>query len=176
VIRTQGRRWEVAAELHTDFPERFEERRRIFALAADGARRELELESFWPHKGGIVLKFAGVDSISEAEALAGCELQVPAGDRTKLEPGSAYVSDLIGCTVWDGEREIGRVREVQFGAGEAPLLIVRGAKEYEIPFAEAYLKSASMGRKEIRMLLPEGMLEINAPLTPEERKQQKNST
>ena len=175
MIKTQGRRGEVAAELHTDFPERFEERRQIFALCPDGSRRELKLESFWPHQDLMVLKFDGVDSISEAETLIHCELQIPGPERMELEPGSAYVSDLAGCTVFDGEREVGKVADVQFGAGEAPLLIVKGAKEYEIPFAEAYLTSVDLAHKQIRMQLPEGMLDVNAPLTSEEKERQKGS-
>ena len=84
-----------------------------------------------------------------------------------------YVSDLIGCVLFDGEREIGKIEDVQFSAGEAPLLILRnGEKEYEIPYAEAYLTGVEMGRKMIRMALPEGMLEVNAPLTPEEKRHQ----
>lgn len=119
-----------------------------------------------------MLKFAGVDSISDAEALVGSELQIPASARAEVEAGTVFVSDLIGCVVWDGERELGRVQNVQFGAGEAPLLIVKGRAEFEIPYAEAYLKSTDVVGKQIRMSLPEGMLEINAPLTEEEKRQQ----
>lgn len=166
----------MAAELHTDFPERFANRGRFYVLAGGGARRELELESSWPHKGQIVLKFAGIESISDAETLLGCELQIPAGERAVLEAGAAFVSDLVGCAVFDGSREIGRVRDVQFGAGEAPLLVIMGNKEYDIPFAEAYLKDVDVARKRIYMQLPEGMLEINAPMTAEEKEQQKKSS
>jgi len=149
---------------------------RLWALAGDGSRRELEVEDFWPHKSYLILKFASIDSISDAEALAGCELQVRQSERAKLEPGWAYVSDLVGCVVFDGEREIGEVHDVQFGAGEAPLLLVKaGSKEYEIPYAEAYLIGADLVRKKIRMKLPEGMLEVNAPLTAEEKEQQRKS-
>jgi 16S rRNA processing protein RimM len=150
----------------------------LWALPREGSgpRRELKVEELWPHKGYLVLKFGGVDSISEAETLVGCELQVPTRERSKLEPGWAYVSDLVGCTVFDQDQEIGFVADVQFGAGEAPLLIVRaGSKEYEVPYAEAYLKSADLGHKKIYMILPEGMLELNAPLTAEEKEQQKIS-
>ena len=116
----------------------------------NGPRRELKIEELWPHKGHLVLKFEGIDSISEAEPLMGCELQVPASERSKLEPGWAYVSDLVGCVVFDGDREIGLVQDVQFGAGEAPLLIVKaGASQYEIPYAEAYLKSTDLEHKKI---------------------------
>ena len=119
------------------------------------------------------MKFQGIDSISDAETLLGCELQVPAAERGQLEPGWTYVSDLAGCTVFDGVREIGKVEDVQFGAGEAPLLIVKsGSTSYEIPFAEAYLKGVDLKGRRIDMLLPEGLLEVNAPLTPEEKQQQ----
>jgi 16S rRNA processing protein RimM len=149
---------------------------RLFALGGDGSRRELKVEEFWPHKSYLVLKFAGIDSISDGEALIGCELQVPDAERAKLEAGWVYVSDLVGCMVVDGDREIGSVRDVQFGAGEAPLLLVKtGSKEYEIPYAEAYLTSTDLDGKKIFMRLPEGMLELNAPLTAEEKEQQRNN-
>ncbi len=115
----------VAAELHTDIPNRFSPGMRLFALAADETRRELKVEELWGHKEWLVLKFAGVDSISEAEALIGCELQVPAEERARLSAGWNFVSDLAGCTVFDGVREIGTVQDVQMGAGEAPLLMVK---------------------------------------------------
>jgi 16S rRNA processing protein RimM len=172
VRKTQGRHGEVAVEVHSDVPERFRVGLRLFALAPDNSRRELRIEEFWPHKGGLVLKFAGIDSISDAEVLIGCELQVPRSERAQLESGWNYVSDLVGCVVFDAGREIGKIEDVQFGTGEAPLLIVvEGSKRYEIPYAEAYLRSVDFECKQIQMQLPEGMLELNAPLTAEEKQQ-----
>jgi 16S rRNA processing protein RimM len=173
VTRTQGRKGEVAAVLLTDFPERFATRKRLF-LSRDG-RREMELEDYWFHKGGVVLKFLGVDSISQAEELAGCEVQIPRAERAQLEEGAFYVSDLIGCTVTDRGREIGKLEDVQFGAGEAPLLVIRGEgkKEYLVPFAEAYIARLAPAEKRLEMKLPEGMLELDAPLTKEEKGRQK---
>jgi 16S rRNA processing protein RimM len=176
VWKTQGRRGEVAVELHSDVPDRFGVGLRLFALAEDGSRSELQIEHLWPHKGSLVLKFAGIDSISDAEALISCELQVPQSERARLEAGWSYVSDLIGCVVFDAGREIGRIEDVQFGTGEAPLLIVAaGSNRSEIPYAQAYLKSVDLEHKQIHMLLPEGMLELNAPLTAEEKQQQAGS-
>jgi 16S rRNA processing protein RimM len=177
VRKTQGRHGEVAVELHTDVPDRFRVGLKLFALPPEDSRRELRVEELWPHKEFLVLKFAGVDSISEAEALIGCELQVPRSERAQLESGWNYVSDLVGCVVFDSGREIGKIEDVQFGAGEAPLLIVvsglgAGSKYYEVPYAEAYLKNVDLERRQIQMQLPEGMLELNAPLTAEEKEQQ----
>ncbi len=174
-MKTQGRRGEVAVEVHSDVPDRFAEGMKLIALGQQQDRRELEIEDLWPHKGLLVLKFRGVDTISEAEVLIGAELQVLRQERAKLEPGWTYVSDLIGCQVFDHGREIGCIEDVQFGAGEAPLLIVADdtGKKFDVPFAEAYLEDVSMARRQVRMNLPEGMLEVNAPVTAEEKKQQK---
>ncbi len=155
MTRTQGRRGEVAAEIHTDFPERFRERKRLFALAADGSRQPLEMETSWEHKGGIVLKFRGVDSIAEAEGLIGCEIQILREERAPLGPGAAYISDLLGCAVVVAGREIGRIADVQFGAGDAPLLVVKkGEKKYLLPFAEEFVRSLDIERKRLDMALP----------------------
>jgi len=174
VVKTQGRHGEVAAETHSDVPGRFAEGMKLFALPkAEEARRELEVEDLWPHKGLVVLKFRGIDSMSDAELLVGSELQLPSTERASLEPGWNYVSDLIGCTVLDHVQEIGRIEDVQFGAGEAPLLIVanRAGKKFDVPFAEAYLDGVDIAQRQVRMSLPEGMLEINAPVTAEEKQE-----
>ncbi len=181
VVKTQGRHGEVAAELHSDVPERFAVGMKLLALPKSQdlkpapARRELAVEDLWPHKGLVVLKFRGVDSMNDAELLIGSELQVPSTERADLEAGWNYVSDLIGCTVLDHAREIGRIEDVQFGAGEAPLLIVANAgKKFDVPFAEAYLEGVDTAQRQVRMNLPAGMLEINAPVTAEETQEQQS--
>jgi len=180
VVKTQGRHGEVAAEIHTDVPDRFSAGMSVLALppaqsaSPEAVRRELEVEQVWAHKGLLVLKFLGVDSISEAESLIGCELQIPSSERAVLDPGWNYVSDLAGCTVLNHGFEIGHIADVQFGAGEAPLLVVKNnaGQQFDIPLAEAYLEGMNLGRRQVRMNLPDGMLEINAPVTDEEKLEQ----
>ena len=142
----------------------------------DGRRRELELEEHRLDKQRVVLKFHGIDSISEAESLAGAEIQIAASDRQTLEGNASYISDLEGCQVVDaghGGVEIGIVREVQLGAGEAPLLVVeRENRELLLPFAAEYLKKVDVAGKRIEMVLPEGLLQLDAPLTGEEKQRQ----
>ncbi len=182
VVKTQGRHGEVAAEMHSDVPGRFAPGMKLFALPkVEDTRREFEVEDLWPHKGLVVLKFRGVDSMNDAELLIGAELQVPKAERANLEAGWTYVSDLIGSKVVDHGREIGRIADVQFGAGEAPLLIVANAagKKFDVPFAEAYLlgvdrEGIDAAQRQVRMNLPEGMLEVNAPVTAEEKQEQQS--
>ena len=196
VAKTQGRHGEVAATLLTDFPELFETRKKLFALSGTGvakqnataelSRRKLDLDEHWFHKGMVVLKFAGVDSISDAEMLVGSEIQIPRSERVALGSDEFYVSDLIGCTVTDSGQEVGRVvgrvRDVQFGSGEAPLLVIEGgvisggvisgSKEYLVPFAAAYIEKIALEQKRLEMKLPEGLLELDAPLNQEEKQRQ----
>ena len=181
MLGPQGRRGEVLAELHTDFPERFEQRRLLWGLAADGSRRELQLDDHWFHKGGVVLKFVGVNSISEAETLARVELQIPSTQRAELEEGAAFVSEIVGCEVWASSvgdlQLVGTVKGVQLGAGEAPLLVIQrrsgaGEEELLVPYAKEFLKSAKLKQRRIEMQLPDGLLELDAPLSAEEKRRQ----
>jgi 16S rRNA processing protein RimM len=167
--------------LFTDFPEKFAERRRLFALGKNGERREMKVEDHWPHKGWMVLKFAGVDSIEAAELLIGCELQIPLSERAKLSGGATYVSDLIGCVVFDFAAdgpplEVGTIKDVEFGTGEAPTLIVAGktaADEIMIPFAEPFVRKLDVAAKRLDMTLPDGLLEVHKPLKDEKPRTEK---
>jgi len=163
VVKTQGRIGEVAAELFTDFPEKFAERKKVFALLPD-----------WPHKGQMVLKFVGVDSISDAEALIGSEIQIRKRDRAALDEGAAWISDLIGSTVTDQGQQLGTVKDVQFGFGEAPMLIVAaGKKEVMVPYAADFIVKQDLEAKRLDMKLPTGLLDVDAPVTAEEKERQR---
>jgi 16S rRNA processing protein RimM len=174
LVRSQGRHGEILAEIHTDFPERFAERKRLFLLSSESseaALREIDLESHWLHKDRVVLKFAGVDSINDTEPLRGLYVAIPASERTPLPEDEVYISDLIGCELFDHAlgRVIGKVDDFDRGAN---LLIVReGKTEHLVPFANAYIEAIDLAAKRIEMRLPEGLLEINAPLTADEKKQ-----
>jgi len=178
-VRPQGRHGEVVADILTDFPEKFSERRQLWLSSEPKPEhREYKLENHWLHKGRVVLKFAGIDSITAAEALTGMLVQIPTDSRSELEPGAAYVSDLIGSTLFDvsQNRNIGTIHDVQQGAGTAPLLIVDNAgTELEIPFAEEFIVRFNASKKLLEMRLPRGLLEVNDPLTEDEKAQQRST-
>jgi 16S rRNA processing protein RimM len=183
LLRPQGRKGEVLAELFTDFPERFEEQKRVF-LAAPGfageqaEARPAEVVAFWlpvgKNEGRVVLQFAGIDTISDAESIAGQDVLVPREERLPLDDESVYISELIGCTVYDGSLPVGVVEDVQFAMtadggrrldDAAPLLAVRSPEgdEILIPFAKAFLGAVDTEAKRIDMTLPEGLVEVNRP-------------
>jgi 16S rRNA processing protein RimM len=173
IRRPQGRRGEVFAEILTDFPEKFAERRRLW-LVDDGPRaasrppRDVELRAHWLHKGGVVLHFTGVDSISAAEALTGLIVAIPRAERAPLAEDEAYVGDLIGCTLIDiaggAPVTVGEIDDVDLTAGPVALLVVRGAAgEILVPFAKSYLRKIDLEVRRVEMALPEGLTDLNAP-------------
>jgi len=179
LVRPQGRHGEIIADLLTDFPERFADRKRLYLIASESSsapEREAALERHWLHKGRVVLKFSGVDSINDAEALRGLFVAIPASERAPLSDDSVYVSDLIGSEVVDVASSLGPIGRVKDFDSEAGLLIVQTGKgqtgkggEVLIPFVKNYLVSIDLAAKRIEMRLPEGLLDINAPITDEER-------
>lgn len=129
--------------------------------------RPVELANHWLHKGGIVLHFAGVDSISAAEELKGMVVAVPQTERALLAADETYVGDLIGCVLVDlaGAEAVtvGEIENVDRSGGAAPLLVVRGARgEVLIPFAKSYLRRIDLEGKRVEMVLPEGLVDLNA--------------
>jgi 16S rRNA processing protein RimM len=186
LIRPQGRRGEVLAEILSDFPGRFTEMRKAFLWRGDKRPvTPIVLENSWLHKGKIVLKFAQVDSISAAEALRGADLVISPAERMPLPSDEVYISDLIGCECVDvspgvdaARRVLGTIRDVLRQEQTADLLIVAGDDgiEYEIPFAKAYLINIDVAARCVEMHLPPGLLEVNAPLSEEERRARDSST
>jgi len=171
IRRPQGRKGEVFADILTDFPEKFAERRQLWLLAEAApaaAPRAVELVAHWLHKGGIVLHFSGVDSISAAETLSGLTVAIPRDQRAALSEDEVYIADLIGCVLVDvagsSPVTIGEIEEVDRNAGPVALLVVKGASgEVLVPFAKSYLRNLDIPGKRVEMALPEGLADLNAP-------------
>ena len=169
IARPQGRRGEVAAEILTDFPERFENLRRAW-LERPGAEPEVvQVEDAWPHKGRIILKFSGVDSISAADQLRGKLVLVPQEEKVELPSGSYFVEDLTGCRVLrkvgESTEEVGTVTEVEHTGGADLLHVARaGDSKHEllIPLAETICTRIDIEAKAIWIDPPEDLLELNS--------------
>ena len=179
IRRPQGRKGEVFADILTDFPEKFADRKQLWLVtdpdsprAKAGLRagpREVDLVNHWLHKGGIVLHFAQSNSISEAETLAGLIVAIPPELRAPLGEEEVYIADLVGCSLVDVAGDapvvVGRIEEVDRTAGPVALLVVvaEGSEdEILVPFAKSYLRQIDLAGKRVEMALPEGLVGLNA--------------
>jgi 16S rRNA processing protein RimM len=187
ILRARGNKGEVAAEILTDFPERLTRLRDVFVGHADGKNepRRISLKSCWlsqNHRGQAVFHFEGVESISEAEKFRGLEVLLPFEQRVTLPAGQYFVSDLIGCSVFENPAFIpvvssspcslaeapsllGTVRDVQFPGEDisgTPLLEVQTSRgEILIPLAVDICTKIDTAARRIDVALPEGLRDLN---------------
>lgn len=162
IARSHGNRGEVILNSETDFPEeRFRVGAWLAARRKDGRESALQVESMRMHQGRPVVRFAGYESIGDAETLAGLELTVAGNDAPELAEGEYYHRDLIGCEVVTGDGAvIGRVTKVE-GERRANRLVVRGHRgEVLIPLADEICR-VDLGSRRIVVTPPEGLLEVN---------------
>jgi 16S rRNA processing protein RimM len=175
----------VAAELLTDFPERLTQLRAVFLARGDSEPLRQAVKSCWlsqNHRGQAVFHFEGIDSIGDAEKLRGLDVLLPFEQRVTLPAGQYFVSDLIGCSVFENfaalpvvssspcslaeaSALLGTVRDVQFpgeGVSGTPLLEVETAREeILIPLAEEICKKIDTKARRIDVVLPEGLRDLN---------------
>ena len=171
ILRARGRKGEVAAQILTDFPARLSALREVWLWNGKTQPRPARIHTCWLHQDHVVFHFLGCDSISEAEKLRGLEVQVPLSERVVLPQGRYYVTDLIGCEVFDcspghqPDTPLGSVRDVQ-PIGEAtpgtPLLAVETKRgELLIPLAEEICRRIDVAARRIEVVLPEGLRDLN---------------
>jgi len=164
ILRPRGNKGEVAAELFTDFPERLKTLPQLFLADGKSAPRATSLKSFWAdrnHPGFGVFHFEGVASINDAEKFRGLEIQIPFEQRVALPAGKYFITDLIGCSVFEGPQRLGPVRDVFF-PGESqpgvPLLAVdTSSGELLVPLAEDICTLIDVTARRIEVRLPEGL-------------------
>ena len=189
LLRPQGRRGELLAESHAELAS-FTSGRTLWLAATDHSAplpdAERTLEEVWQptgkNAGRLVLKLAGVDSISEAEALAGQYLLLRAADLPALDPDTFRIRDLVGCSLFDHETLAGTVVDVQFPLAadghtrlaDAPDLLtvqlndaqqLRSQPQREpvlVPFVRAWLIAVDLPAKRILMQLPPGLLDVGS--------------
>ncbi|MGB7844272.1 MAG: ribosome maturation factor RimM [Candidatus Acidiferrum sp.] len=186
VLRPRGNKGEVVAELLTDFPARFFTLKQVYLRKDNGEPQSAGLQHFWldrNHPGMGVFHFAGRMTISEAEQLRGYDVLLPFEERVELPAGQYFVTDLIGCAVFElpvgatklssppcsmeeAPRVLGTVRDVFFpgeGVAGTPLLQVETASgEMLVPLAEDICTRIDVAARRIEVTLPEGLSDVNA--------------
>jgi 16S rRNA processing protein RimM len=100
VVKAHGLRGEVVVSLVTNRLDRIAKGRRLSAQGAGGApgaASELVVESSRPFQHRHLVRFEGVDTLSDAEALRGAVLLAPPVE----DPDALFVHELIGSEVVD---------------------------------------------------------------------------
>ena len=162
IARAHGIRGQVIVSLETDFPEeRFRPGAELF-VERNGAIQALTLTSVRFHRHRPVVGIAGVETMTEAEALAGRDLRVPVDRLAPLPGGTFYRHDLIGCRVETPTGElVGTVETVEGTLGGSRLVVAATCGEVLIPLVAAICTTIDPTAKRIVVDLPAGLLDLN---------------
>lgn len=163
VARTHGNRGQVIVNPETDFPEeRFRAGATLLVGPEQGPLVAREIRSVRFHQGRPILGLAGIETMNDAEALAGMDLWVPDDAGAALPPGTFYRHDLRGCEVVTAHGAVvGRVADVD-GTLERSWLVVNGRRgEVLVPLVEDICLEVDVAGRRIVIAPPEGLLELN---------------
>jgi 16S rRNA processing protein RimM len=170
VLRPHGVRGEVVVEVTSDNPERFAVGAELLLMAPgevgeaapEAARRRLTIETVRPHRGVLLVGFAGIGDRDEADALRG-ELAVPGSEVPAPPEGTWYHFQLLGCRVSDrAAGELGEVVDLVEDGGGLLLVVEGDGRRVPVPFVERFLVRADVEAREIEVDLPEGLIEACA--------------
>jgi 16S rRNA processing protein RimM len=162
VARVHGLRGQVVVNPETDFPASRFQPGRVVYRARDGAAEPLRVASLRLHRGRPIVGFEGIDSIDQAEELAGLELRVPLESLEALPAGAFYHHDLVGCRVETRSGVLlGSVGRVEGDGGASRLVVATGGGDVLVPLAADICVAVDVGRKLIVIEPPEGLLELN---------------
>ena len=157
LVKPRGNKGELTAVSLSSKPERFAQLTKVH-LFGDGS--EYTVERVWDHGGTLIFKFAGVDSINDAEKLRGAEVRVPFEERVPLDEGEYFQADLVGCEVRDltTNRLIGKVTGWEEYGGPSLLDVDNG--RLLIPFVKAICPEVDPQGRVIKVQLPEGLEQL----------------
>lgn len=169
VGRPHGVGGEVFVETLSDVPGRLEagSELRVEAPASPAGAAApppvLRVAASRPHRGGMLVRFAGVDDRSAAAALRGVELTVARDEVPPAPAGTYYHFELIGCRCRDlRDGDLGEVVELVEDGGGLLLVVDDGRRRVPIPFVREYLRDVDVEAGRIEVELPPGLLEICA--------------
>jgi 16S rRNA processing protein RimM len=161
IVKARGIRGEVACDIETDFPDRFEALEQATLWMPDGTRRVLNVEDSWFHKDRVILKFEGIDTMTDAETLVGGRLVISEIDARELDQDEFYEYEIVGSDVitTDGI-QLGRVTKLVRTGGTDVLVVEDGNRELMIPFAEDICPEVDTKAQRITINPPEGLLDV----------------
>jgi 16S rRNA processing protein RimM len=163
IARAHGIRGQVIVNPETDFPEqRFRPGAKVYVNRGP-AVEALAIATARLQNGRPVIGLEGVETMNDAETLAGLELRVPVEELAPLPEGTFYHHDLVGCHVVTGRgEEVGTVEGVEGTVGGSRLVVAGASGEILIPLATEICRTIDVAGKRIVIEPPEGLLDLNA--------------
>ena len=163
VARAHGNKGQVIVNSETDFPaDRFAEGN-VLVVEQAGQQTERRIRTVRFQQGRPILALDGVETMNDAEALAGAELKVPAEELGPLPERTYYRHDLVGCEVRTKDGAVvGKVTAVEGPLERSRLVIARRGGEVMIPMVDAFVIEVNLAAQRIVVDPPAGLIDLDA--------------
>jgi len=158
IIRAHGVRGEVAVEVLTDFPERFDTIEVVYLGNAYEAKPWQVAAARW-HKEHVLVTLHGCQDRTTAEGLRGLLLQVPVEEAMPLPEGEYYPHQLIGLRVLTLEGEdLGKISEVRFTTANEIYVVTGPRGQILLPAIADVIELVDLAAGKMVVNLMEGLL------------------
>lgn len=159
IVNTSGLKGEIKIKPFTDDITKFETLKTIY-ISLKNELKEFEIEKVRYSKNMVFLKLKGIDTIEEAEGYRNLYLKIHRDSTKKLEQGSYYIVDIIGCNVYTEQEEVlGNIVDV-FQTGSNDVYVVKNEEGRQIllPAIKEVIKEVDIENKRIIVNLLEGLM------------------
>lgn len=160
ITNTHGHKGAVKVQPLTDYPERFEELQDVYLV--DGERKEkLTIESIKYQKNNLILEIKEIEDMNQAEMFKGKYLFIEMKDARPLPEGHFYIFQLIGLQVYEGNKYLGKIRDVMQTGSNDVYIVKRekGQKDLLIPALKQVVKKIDLETQIMQVELLEGTLD-----------------
>ena len=156
IVNTHGLKGEVKVNPRTDYPEFFEEIHGVYKK--DGTY--LKITGIKYHKNTVILKFKGVNTVEEAEALRSEVIYVPRDIFDDLPEGTYLIADIIGMEMREGDIVYGNITDcLQTGSNDVYVVEKKGSSPILVPALKDVILEVNVEEKYMVVKLPEGLLD-----------------
>ena len=159
IVNTSGLKGEIKIKPFTDDITKFNNFKTIY-VSIKKELKEFQIEKVRFSKNMVFLKLKGIDTIEEAENYRNLYLKVKRNKDEKLEEGTYYIVDILGCKVYtDEQKELGEVVDV-FSTGSNDVYVVKDelGKQVLLPAIKDVIKNVDIENKAITVHLLEGLV------------------
>lgn len=157
IRRPHGLQGEMFMDLHTDFPERMKQGRK---LLVGEERAPMTLASARPHQAGLLVKFRGIDTPEQAGQYRNQWVYIKANEAPKLPKGQLYQHELLGFQVVDdNDKLLGELVEIlETGANNVYVVKDETGSELLLPAIPSVILNIDAERRMMRVHVLEGLI------------------
>lgn len=161
IVNTHGLRGEVKVVPWTDYPDDFEDIEYVYAEKR-GARERLDIKNIKYQKNNLIVKFAQINDINEAETYKNLVLTADRDVLGELPEGVYYIADLIGLeVVKETGEKIGEISDViNTGANDIYVVKREGKRDMLIPVIDDVVKNVDLENRKVTVELMEGLEDL----------------